>query len=269
MDDYQKREFTGVWMPREVLDNNDLTFFQKVLYCDIASFSDCFMSNAKLAKRYNMSEKSISKNITHLIELGFLIKTGFDGRSRHLSARHVSTMKDTVELSQSSRQHPPKVLGSIPPKGEAASPQSSRIDNTLDNTLEEDDAQQSCAAPEPEGPQKRYIPIDEDGCLVSRERKEKAVPKVAHDFILTLKDKQGISTLDGGNNLSAAADVVKMFKSELVKMGFRDDVDDATVVSQFGSFLEVVFTRDLFQKSNATSMRWIKNNFNKMLNITK
>jgi DNA-binding Lrp family transcriptional regulator len=119
----QKRSFTGVWMPREVLDNPNMSFFQKVLYCDIASFEDCFMSNARLAERYDMSERTITKNISALIEAGFLVQTGFDGRSRHLSARHVSAMKDV------------KVLGRVEPEFYADPNQSSRIENSIDNTI--------------------------------------------------------------------------------------------------------------------------------------
>ncbi len=128
----QKREFTGVWIPKEILLHTELSDFQKILYADIACFDTCFMLNATFAERYGKSLETISRNISKLVELGYIIVGGFDGRKRYMTALHIHAM-----------QHPQKRQGSIHKNDvsidknvKAASTKTSTIDNTLENKLD-------------------------------------------------------------------------------------------------------------------------------------
>lgn len=131
-DNNQKREFTGVWIPKEILLHKELSDFQKILYADIACFETCFMLNVTFAERYGKSLDTISRNISKLVELGYIIVNGFDGRKRYMTALHIHAM-----------QHPQKPQGSIRKNNvsigknnEADSVKTPTIDNTLDNKLD-------------------------------------------------------------------------------------------------------------------------------------
>ena len=52
------KEYTGVWIPREVMECEQLTPVEKIAYGEIASFSKCYASNAWLAKRIGKSEST-------------------------------------------------------------------------------------------------------------------------------------------------------------------------------------------------------------------
>lgn len=121
----QKREFTGVWIPKEVLDHSELTPLQKIMYADIASFSQCFMLNKTLATRYGISETSVSKNISKLVQCGLIHINAFDGRKRYMTALHISSMQGLT-----------KVHDSLERNDKAGYPLSSNIDNKLDNKLD-------------------------------------------------------------------------------------------------------------------------------------
>lgn len=112
----EKREFTGVWIPKEVLDDKDLTSDEKMLFADISSFSECFMSNAFMANRYGCSEDSIKRRIKKLKDKGYVVQSGFDGRKRYLQAVHIYTLRQCK---------------SAPPEGANMPP----IDNNIDNNI--------------------------------------------------------------------------------------------------------------------------------------
>lgn len=121
----EKREFTGVWIPKEVLDHPELTSLQKIMYADIASFPQCFMLNKTFAERYKISETSISKNISKLVELGLIEINAFDGRKRYMTAIHISVMQRLT-----------KVNTSLELNDKADLNLSSNIDNNLENNIE-------------------------------------------------------------------------------------------------------------------------------------
>lgn len=86
MEDYNadapQKEYTGVWIPYEVMECDELEPLDKLVYGEIASFRECYASNAWIAKRVKRSEKTASRSIQRLIELGFVKNCGFNGRFR-------------------------------------------------------------------------------------------------------------------------------------------------------------------------------------------
>lgn len=76
------KEYTGVWIPAEVMESEDLEPLDKLVYGEIASFRECYASNAWLAKRIKRSEATASRSVRKLIELGFVENCGFNGRFR-------------------------------------------------------------------------------------------------------------------------------------------------------------------------------------------
>lgn len=76
------KEYTGVWIPAEVMESEELSPMEKILFGEIAGFRECYASNAWLAKRIGRSERTVKRLISHLIKLGFVRNCGFNGRFR-------------------------------------------------------------------------------------------------------------------------------------------------------------------------------------------
>lgn len=80
----EKKEFTGVWIPRHIIDNPTLSGIEKIIYAEIASFPVCYMSNKMLAEKAGCSEKSVSRSIKKMLDMGVIEFLKSDGRGRYL-----------------------------------------------------------------------------------------------------------------------------------------------------------------------------------------
>lgn len=83
-----ERDFKGVWIPKEIWLNDELTVLDKIILTGIIHSSDddgvCIESNLCLAKFCKCSATKISKTISKLIDLGYLRMGCFNGRQRTL-----------------------------------------------------------------------------------------------------------------------------------------------------------------------------------------
>lgn len=82
----QKKEFTGVWIPREIIEDKSLSATDKIIYVEIASFRVCYMSNKVLGERAGCSEVTASVRVKNLIKKGYVKLIKFDGRRRFIKA---------------------------------------------------------------------------------------------------------------------------------------------------------------------------------------
>ena len=84
----ENRDFKGVWIPKEIWLNNDLSIIEKVLLVEIDSLDNsdrgCFASNEYLAKFVQLSEGRVANIISDLKKRKFIIQVFFDGRNRGL-----------------------------------------------------------------------------------------------------------------------------------------------------------------------------------------
>lgn len=76
------KEYTGVWIPAEVMECDALEPLDKLVYGEIASFRECYASNAWIGKRIKRSEQTASRCVQKLVKLGFVENCGFNGRFR-------------------------------------------------------------------------------------------------------------------------------------------------------------------------------------------
>lgn len=120
-----KKEFTGVWIPRAIVEDTDLTWLQRAIYAEISCYKECFATNRHISKVTGCSERYVSEAIQLLKEKGYIVQTRFDGRKRYLKAVY----------DNFSSQGRTTVLGSIEPQFHADTNPSSTIDNTIDKTL--------------------------------------------------------------------------------------------------------------------------------------
>ena len=86
----KKREFKGVWIPKEIWLDTRLNALDKMIFAEIDSYSStengCYASNEYLANFCQCSESKASKTISKLIELGYIERKSFDGRNRVLQS---------------------------------------------------------------------------------------------------------------------------------------------------------------------------------------
>lgn len=102
------RDFKGVWIPKEIWLNEELTMLEKVIFVEIDSLDGpehCYASNEYFATFCNCSESKVSKAIKKLKELGMIEEVSFDGRHRKLRV-----VKNATESSKKCYPESQKVL---------------------------------------------------------------------------------------------------------------------------------------------------------------
>jgi len=111
----ENRDFKGVWIPKDIWLNPDLSIIEKVLLVEIDSLDNsdkgCFASNEYLAKFVQLSEGRLANIICDLKKRNLLIQVFSDGRNRGLrinkseSSFHENVKPEfTKTLKQSSRK---------------------------------------------------------------------------------------------------------------------------------------------------------------------
>jgi hypothetical protein len=99
--------FTGIFIPVEVLQINDLTYFEMILlswidalYCP--EHGGCYASNEYLGSQIKGSQpNTVAKAITNLRKLGLIEDVSFDGRTRVIRAlvnRYIDKAQSKSEL---------------------------------------------------------------------------------------------------------------------------------------------------------------------------
>jgi hypothetical protein len=84
----ENRDFKGVWIPKEVWLNENLSIIEKCLLVEIDSLDNsdrgCFASNEYLAKFVQLSESRVAHIISDLKKREYIVVVFTDGRNRGL-----------------------------------------------------------------------------------------------------------------------------------------------------------------------------------------
>jgi hypothetical protein len=82
------RDFKGVWIPKEIWLDKDLTWIEKLMLTEIDSLSTkdgaCIASNKYFAKFFGISERRVQQIIESLKKKGYVAQVKFNGRVRFL-----------------------------------------------------------------------------------------------------------------------------------------------------------------------------------------
>ena len=81
------RDFKGVWIPKEIWLNENLTLLEKIIFVEIDSLDNenhCIAGNEYFAKFCDCSESKVSKVIKKLKDLNMIEELEFDGRHRKI-----------------------------------------------------------------------------------------------------------------------------------------------------------------------------------------
>lgn len=82
---YPKKQFKGVWIDKQVWEDQNLTWLDKCLLAEIWSLSGddgCYASNEFLASKFGVTEATMKNKLSAMRKRGYLRTVRFDGRTR-------------------------------------------------------------------------------------------------------------------------------------------------------------------------------------------
>lgn len=87
-------KFKGVWIPKSILLNNELTDKEKIVLAIVFSFSEdgksCFVGNRYLSKLLNVTPNRSSKIVSSLEDKGYvLVKMNYYEETRNIKNREI------------------------------------------------------------------------------------------------------------------------------------------------------------------------------------
>jgi len=132
------REFKGVWIPRDLYLNDELSWTDKLIIIEIDSFSrnglPCFISNEYLCNHIRCSASTIEKSMKKIQELGYIMRSHetINGHSRRI-LRMVTVLNYEERPSKTTGSTRKKVR-SKPSKTTVESRKKVRHTNTVTST---------------------------------------------------------------------------------------------------------------------------------------
>lgn len=131
-----KRDFKGIWIPKEIFLNDDLSWTERILLIEIDSLDNeegCFAGNEYLSKFLRVSEITISNAISKLKKKGYIKQIYFDGRRRILKSCIKINLKS--DLKETLRQDKGKLKGTVKENFKSLYKSNNTSTNTPNNTL--------------------------------------------------------------------------------------------------------------------------------------
>jgi len=98
----EKREFKGVWIPKEIWLSDDLTLQEKVFLVEIDSLNNergCFASNKYFAKFFKLTKQRVSQVIKSLEKKEYLSIT-YIYKGKEISERIIKTVSSKFDTYQ-------------------------------------------------------------------------------------------------------------------------------------------------------------------------
>jgi len=95
-----KREFLGIWIPKEIWCSTELSLQEKVFYVEIESLDNeqgCFASNSYFAKFFGLSKTRCSHIIKSLEDKGY-IKVTFNMNDKEVTSRTIKINKKFTKI---------------------------------------------------------------------------------------------------------------------------------------------------------------------------
>ena len=108
MEQQIKREFTGVWIPKHIIEDKNLKPVDRLIYAEISCFEVCTMTNKTLSDRAGCSEDTASRSVGRLKANGYVTIIGFNGRVRKMQSQHIMPPQNAESASAKPRRLPPQ-----------------------------------------------------------------------------------------------------------------------------------------------------------------
>ena len=156
MEQQQKRDFKGVWIPKEIWLAKDLTLTEKALWAEIDSLDGkdgCWATNAYFEQQLGLKKKTVSELINGLVKKGYVksrIKYKDTANNKKVVDKRILRINERKSKKGNDRRKkkvaktpPTEIGGGIPPESDRVSDLNRRyIDNKEDN-IEDNISQQA------------------------------------------------------------------------------------------------------------------------------
>lgn len=137
----EKKKSTGMFIPIELIENNELNWENKALLTEIISLSKlpdgCYISNQKLAKLVGINRSAIIRRINFLVDNGYIttkneyLNNKCIGRMIYPTGKVVADLRVVVATAtNSSRNGDHSVVAELSVSGRSCDPI-----NTMNNSL--------------------------------------------------------------------------------------------------------------------------------------
>lgn len=147
MEQQQKRDFKGVWIPKEIWLAEDLTLTEKALWAEIDSLDGkdgCWATNAYFEQQLGLKKKTVSELINGLVKKGYVksrIKYKNTANNKKVVDKRILRINEKKSKKGNDRRKkkvaktpPAEIGGGIPPESDRVSGLNRRyIDNKEDN----------------------------------------------------------------------------------------------------------------------------------------
>lgn len=106
-----KQKLKGLWIPAEILLNEELTDKEKIILSMIAYLSEeiksCFASNKYIASIVNVTPDRVSKIISSLREKKYIdVKLKYKTNSKEIESRQIIPVKEKIKMYSSKHLYP-------------------------------------------------------------------------------------------------------------------------------------------------------------------
>lgn len=132
-----KREFLGIWIPKEIWLNKDLSINEKCLLVEIQSLdteeTHCYASNEYFAEFFQCSIPTITRAITKLKNLGYIETENVDGRHRIIKMISLTNQNDEAPSSKCSTNN---IINNKVNNNSSSITTTSNLSNTKNNFTE-------------------------------------------------------------------------------------------------------------------------------------
>jgi len=129
------RDFKGVWIPKEIFLDERLSATEKILLVEIDSLDNgkdgCWASNDHFTQLCQCSERTISRAITKLKNLGFIKEGNTNGRGRALHSCLCRVDTGVDKMSDDGRQNVSQPSPNCPPNNTYSNTENNPEENTL------------------------------------------------------------------------------------------------------------------------------------------
>lgn len=95
-------KFTGIWIPKEVLGNTNLSLTEKLCFSLIDSLDGddgCFASNIYIANMLHIEKRQLQNILTKLIDMGLVVREYDNVGNRKLHAVHSIALRDALHCT--------------------------------------------------------------------------------------------------------------------------------------------------------------------------
>ena len=137
-----QRDFKGVWIPKEIWENSELGWLDKLMLTEIDSLDNengCFASNDYFSKFFNVSKRRVIDVINNLENNGFIVKQMIYKKDSKQIEKRIIRVVQKSSPTQCRKVHPPSAEKFTRGSEENCTDNNTSFNNTFNNTFNKKD----------------------------------------------------------------------------------------------------------------------------------